>query len=226
MKQVTIISIFILLIAITAFAQTDEKSNCPTIDITPPPYAIQPGESMRFSVKFDKKLEQSNLKLLWTVDKEEIIEGQGTRELLVSTVGLNDETINAVIKIEGLPENCINSFSEVGIVAGGPQCECFIDDFGDIPNDDIKARLDNFFIRLQGDPTATGYIESWGSKRDVSKLEKLVNQHIQDRGFDKTRIVLVKSEIENEIRTRFGMIPLGVDVTEYIESLAKPKDKK
>ncbi len=75
-------------------------------------------------------------------------------------------------------------------------------------------RLDNFLITLQNDPNSTGYVINYGSKREVSRREKLFRTHFRDRNFQTDRIVFVNGGIEKRIRTRLWIVPAGADPSE------------
>jgi hypothetical protein len=65
------------------------------------------------------------------------------------------------------------------------------------------------FIRLQNDPTATGYIINYGPARQVTARERIIRSHIQLRRYDATRVVIVNGGEEAEIRTRIYIVPQG-----------------
>ncbi|MGI8669275.1 MAG: hypothetical protein ACR2J3_05410, partial [Aridibacter sp.] len=188
-----------------------EDCVCPaTVTVVPPPAAVRPGENMVFTANVVG--DSTGLRYNWDVDNGDIISGQGTTRITVNTEGRTDTTVTATLNIEGFPNDCgcIGSITETGIIAGeiGPE---LIDEFEGIPNNDVRTRLDSFFIRLQGDPTATGYIINYGSARQVAARERLIRNHIQFRGFDASRIVLVNGGVESGIRTKLWLVPQGVD---------------
>ncbi|HEY0051570.1 MAG TPA: hypothetical protein VGB68_19890 [Pyrinomonadaceae bacterium] len=84
------------------------------------------------------------------------------------------------------------------------------DTFGPLPNDDVRGRLDNYFVALRNDPTSTGYIVIDGPERAASRLETLVRNHIRFRRFDASRITIVRGDTTTpEVFTRLYVIPAG-----------------
>jgi hypothetical protein len=83
----------------------------------------------------------------WTVSAGTIESGQGTPSIVVRTaIGDAGSNVTATVEIGGLDPacNCPRSASESGPVRYDLQA-LLIDEFGNLPNDDIRGRLDNFF---------------------------------------------------------------------------------
>jgi hypothetical protein len=182
---------------------------CPTVTVTPPPAAVNSGETMTFTANVAGG-SQSDVTYEWSVDKGSIISGQGTASITVGTDGLNDETVTATVKVGGLCENCETEFSDAGIVSKVPE-PVLVDEFGPLANNDVKNRLDNFFVELNNDPNSTGYIINYGSARDVARRERLIKSHITFRSFPASRIVFVNGGVEPQIRTKLWRVPAGAD---------------
>jgi hypothetical protein len=51
-----------------------------------------------------------------------------------------------------------------------PQAARKFDEFSDIQSSDLMARLDNFAIQLQNEPTVKGFILVYRSRRDLQGL--------------------------------------------------------
>lgn len=211
MKNLISIFIFTVFLSAFSFAQASD-STCPKIAIIGPNSSINSGELMRFSVMLDETLKDSNLKFSWSSDKGEIISGQETKEVEISTEGLADETLTASIEIKNLPNVCKSRFSESGIVAGKIIRETS-DEFGDITNDDVRTRIDAFIVEIQNNPEMIGVIINYGSAKKVEKREKLIKEHLKFRKFDESSIVFKNGGIEEDIRTRVWRVPQGVDLS-------------
>src|SRR5258708_252071 len=70
------------------------------------------------------------------------------------------------------------------------------DEFGDVQNSDLMARLDNFAIQLQNDPTTKGFILIYRSRRDLPGLSNRLAMRskgylINSRGLLKERVIAV-----------------------------------
>ncbi len=215
MHRIFIALILIPILSLSAFSQDEakkEKTECPKIEIISPPSAVHPGDTMKFTVSFDEQLKVSDLELKWSVDRGKIIEGQGTKEISVSTEGLRDTTINAQLEVVGLPKSCASKFTDAGIVAG-ITCGSPLDEFGSLENDDVRARLDNLFISLQNYPKAMGHIINFGSNKEILKRKKLIKNHIKFRKFDGKRIIYINGGKEEQIRTKIWIVPAGADTS-------------
>jgi hypothetical protein len=153
---------------------------------------------------------QTDVTYDWSVDKGTIVEGQGTPVITVSTEGLVDTTVTASVVVGGLCETCPGEDSETGVVAGIIE-PILIDEFGPLANDDVRNRLDAFFVELQSNPNDTGYIINYGPPRQVAARERLIRNHIDFRNFPASRIVIVNGGDEPQIRTRLWRVPVGAE---------------
>ena len=189
---------------------------CPTLTVDGPRESVKPGETMTFTANVVGGNQQS-ITYNWEVSQGTIESGQGTPQIVVGTEGLDRTTIRATVRITGDEGcNCTNEASETGIVVPKPKPE-LVDEFGPIPNNDVKARLDIFAGRLNNDPTATGYIVNYGSARDVARREKLIRDYLVSDPtgpqIDASRLVFVNGGIESTIRTRLWFVPAGADAS-------------
>lgn len=76
-----------------------------------------------------------------------------------------------------------------------------IDEFASIPNGDLKARLDNFFVELQNRPDNEGFIVNSGPAKTILRREKLIRNYIFWRKFDSSRIKFINNGFSKEINT-------------------------
>ena len=186
-----------------------EECTCPTVSVTGPSAVVQSGETMTFTANVSGG-SQTDVTYNWSVDQGTIIEGQGTPIITVDTDGLRDTTVTASVDVGGLCGNCPGNASDTGVVAPGPEA-ILIDQFGPLPNDEVRVRIDNLFIRLQNEPNATGYIINYGPAGDVTRRERLIRDHIRLRRYDASRVVIVNGGEEAEIRTNIWLVPVGAD---------------
>jgi hypothetical protein len=209
MKKTILMAAYILLGSLCLFAQNNESS-CPQIEIVGPPAVIETGEDMKFSVSVNQAAAGSKLKYSWSIDRGSIINGQETERIVVATDGVDDTTITATVEIDGLPAGCQKTFSDTGVVVTGGHPSVF-DEFGEIPGDDIRARIDAFLISLQNNPDAYGYIINYGSPEKIAAREKLIAGHVDFRRFPVSAIHFKDGGREDKIRTRLYILPAGVD---------------
>jgi hypothetical protein len=88
------------------------------------------------------------------------------------------------------------------------------DEFPDIARNDEKARLDNFGIELQHDPTATAYVVVYpgrSSKRAEVQhhANRVVDYLVNSRGLDQRRIVTLVGPAKDELKVELWITPQG-----------------
>ncbi|MGD9588050.1 MAG: hypothetical protein AB7Q37_06825 [Pyrinomonadaceae bacterium] len=187
---------------------------CATISVTGPAGITQPGDAMTFTATVSGGT-ASNLTYNWTVTAGTIESGQGTPSITVRTTrAMANTSVTATVDVGGQDPacDCPRTDSETGGVAPNPQ-PVLIDEFGKLPNDDIRGRLDLFFAELSNNPNNQGYIINYGDDRDVAARERLINNHIAFRNFDRSRITLVRggTHESGEVYTKFYRIPPGAE---------------
>ncbi|MDT5159221.1 MAG: hypothetical protein QOH51_3578, partial [Acidobacteriota bacterium] len=100
----------------------------------------------------------------WTVSAGTISSGQGTSSITVDTTGVSGgTTITATVDVGGYDRSCSTSSS---CTVNFPLIKTprKIDEYGNIRFNDEKARLDNYAIELQNDPTSQGYLICYGGR--------------------------------------------------------------
>lgn len=148
----------------------------------------------------------------WTVSAGTIIEGQGTPSIKVDITGLAGQTVRATLSMGGYPLDCSDS-CPVQIPIPEAKCRKF-DEFPAISRNDEKARLDNFGIELQNDPTSTAYVVvSPGRSRrpgDVQRhTTRIVEYLVNSRGIDARRIVTLVGTARDELLVELWVCPQG-----------------
>jgi hypothetical protein len=88
------------------------------------------------------------------------------------------------------------------------------DEFPDISRNDEKARLDNYVIELQNDPTATAYVIVYpgrsGKKGDVQHhANRVVEYLVNSRGLDKSRIITLVGPVRDNLFVELWITPQG-----------------
>lgn len=88
------------------------------------------------------------------------------------------------------------------------------DEFGDIQVSDLKARLDNFAIRLQQEPTTKGFMIVYVSRRDLPGLSMRLAGRAKDylvnsRGIQADRLVMVDGGVTDCLTQEFWIVPPG-----------------
>jgi hypothetical protein len=184
---------------------------CPTFSISGPTGETQPGETMTFTANVSGGTAE-NITYNWTVSQGTIESGQGTPSITVRVPeGLFNSNITATVDISGtgLCEDCPRSRSETAQTAGVTTIPP-VDTFGRLPNDEVRGRLDNYFVALRNDPTSTGYILIDGTDREFNRLRTLILNHARLRRFPTDRIRIERGDTTaTEVFTRLYVIPAG-----------------
>ena len=184
---------------------------CPSLTVTGPAGITTPGDAMTFTANVTGG---PDVTYNWSVDRGVIESGQGTPSISVRTSREDaGQTVNATVTLGGLDPNCEcpATDSEAGPVDEFPDA-ILVDEFGPLANDDIRARLDQFFIELQNNPTNQGYIINYGTDAQIAARERLITNHIAFRQFDRSRITLVRGGDQGTgAYTKLYRIPPGAE---------------
>src|SRR5215204_4956481 len=186
MKQAIFATILSLFFGLSCFAQAQNQL-CAKTEGTGG--VVEAGTPMKFVATLTGKTDNLTLEYEWKVSAGMIASGQGTCAITVDTTGLAHGTnITAEVKVKGLPENCPNTASETGSVIVTQLIGEPFDRFGKLPNDEIKARVDAFFIALGNEPNAQGYIVNYGTDREIAAREKQIRDAINFRKYPSDRV--------------------------------------
>lgn len=88
------------------------------------------------------------------------------------------------------------------------------DEFGDINESYLKARLDNFAVMLQSDPVSRGFIIIYRTPRDIAGLNHRLAMRIKDylvdsRGIDRERLVSVDGGVTENLTQELWIVAPG-----------------
>lgn len=209
MKKILAASIFVLTFCLFAFGQ---KSNCPEINVNGPASYPQPEEEFSYTVTLDEKAEKLELEYVWSVDKGEIIKGQGTRQIIVKYHNFDSTTI-ATVEIKGLPKNCPSSFSDstLAIYDPIPQAK-LIDELLTSDSQIDSAKFDKITTALKDNQWSTVFIIIYADEKTPPKrLEQKqiqIRKYIKDKNVPPDRIVIVIGG-EGKDLIRLWLVPAG-----------------
>jgi hypothetical protein len=184
---------------------------CPAVEISCPT-AVAIDQPLTFTSKATGGTPGINPVYNWTVSAGTIISGQGTDTIKVDTKGLAGETVHASLSVGGYDLECAADCA-VSIPVPKLTSRRF-DEFPDISRNDEKARLDNFVIELQNDPTSTAYVivyPSKSSKRgDVQyHASRVVDYAVNARGLDQHRIITLVGPVRDQLSVELWVTPQG-----------------
>ena len=113
------------------------------------------------------------------------INGNVIKGYLIANPAQDPDTI--LVEVQGKYKNF--NLDEVLSIALASR---WIDSFGLLANNDIKARIDSFLIALQNEPNATGVIIYYtgrnGNQDFLTSKENVINGHFAKKGFDRNRV--------------------------------------
>ncbi|HEV7643182.1 MAG TPA: hypothetical protein VGO50_04500 [Pyrinomonadaceae bacterium] len=119
MKKLILLLLIAPVCCLCAFAQKKTHERCPRVSVETSFISVIDGYPMTFRARVFKA-GKSKLRYRWTLLNGEIIEGQGTPEIKVDTLGYQGEKIKATVTISGLPKRCRNRASATGFVKPKP----------------------------------------------------------------------------------------------------------
>lgn len=149
----------------------------------------------------------------WTVSAGKIISGEGTSTITVDTTGLAGQSVRATLTMGGYNTLNCTATCIVQLPPELPVCRKF-DEFPAIARNDEKARLDNYAIELQNDPSATAYVIVYPGQRgkpgEVQQhITRVVDYLANSRGIDKRRIVTIIGPTRDELMVDLWLCPQG-----------------
>ena len=147
----------------------------------------------------------------WTVSAGRIIDGQGTDTIHVDTTGLAGQPVTATLSMGGYNLDCSATCTVQFTVP--VECRKF-DEFPAISYNDEKARLDNYAIELQNDPTSTAFVIVYPGPRgrpgDVQKhTTRVVDYLVNSRGINAQRIVTLVGPARDVLIVELWLCPQG-----------------
>jgi len=183
--------------------------SCPTVSISGPTGVTAPGDTMTFVVSVSGQDVTYN----WTVSNGQIQSGQGTSSIVVSTTReMAGSNVTATVELGGLQSGCgcTTTYNETAPVASPPGIIDVEDISGPLNADAIKARIDAWYIQLNNNPGAQGYILNYGTPAEIKARRAQITKAIAFRKYDQSRITFVDGpDTGTGIRTRFVIVPPG-----------------
>jgi hypothetical protein len=185
---------------------------CPAIEIVCPTN-IATGEPLTFSSRYNGGVPANvSPNYNWTVSAGTILSGQGTDTIRVDTTGLAGQTVRASLSMGGYNLDC-SADCAVSFPLPKASSRKF-DEFPDITRNDEKARLDNYGIELQNDPTSTAYVIVYPgrtSKRGEVQhhASRVIDYLVNSRGLDQRRIVTLVGPVRDALYVELWLTPQG-----------------
>lgn len=109
---------------------------------------------------------------------------------------------------------------QIGFGQEKPKAE-LIDDMGKETCESFWSRFDSFFNLLQNEPTSTGYIIIHGKKENSLpvnlRYERLTDGIVRFRNLDRSRLIIIRGEIRDDIQIEFWKVPAGAETPTFTE---------
>lgn len=186
-----------------------DDCECATVSVNGPAGITAPGATMTFTANLTGGTQESPT-YNWTVTAGEIEAGQGTSTITVRVPAEGVNNITATVEVGGLCASCPNTGSETAGVAPPEVNPIPVDEFGKVPNDEVKVRIDNFYIELNNNPNAQGYIINYGTPAQIRARRKQITDAIKFRKYDPNRITMVDGgDTGSGVNTKFWLVPEG-----------------
>lgn len=189
--------------------------SCPSVSVDGPSGLTEIGQSMTFTASASGGTQSGSLTYNWSVSAGTITSGQGTPSITVATTSdMAGRSVTATLSLGGTDPTCScpTTFSSTSTIASPPvqrQPE-MVEEFGKLPADEVKARLDNFYNRLNADPTARGYVIIYGTPAQIKAEKAKINSGIKFRKYDATRLTFVDGPPDpSGVKIRFYVVPAG-----------------
>jgi len=184
--------------------------SCPNVYITCPD-RVELNQPVTFTSSLTGGSGNVTPNFNWTVSAGRIISGQGTPSIKVDTKGLAGQTLQATLSMGGYPLDCSASCA---VSFPMPITGKKFDEFGEISRNDEKARLDNYAIDLQNDPTSTAYVIVYPGKDTRSgqvqtQKARIVDYLVNSRGFDAGRIFTIVGPPRGYMTVELWIVPQG-----------------
>lgn len=183
---------------------------CPTVSVVCPE-AVTENAPLTFTAQLAGGTPGITATYNWTVSAGRVIDGQGTPHLTVDTTGLAGQTVRATLDIGGFGMSCPASCAvtiPVTIVSHK------FDEYYDIARNDEKARLDNYAIELQRDPTSQGYVIVYPSRKAKpnqaqARSQRIVDYLVNTRGIDTHHLTVTMGPAREDWLFELWVVPAG-----------------
>jgi hypothetical protein len=185
---------------------------CPTVSVSCPS-EVDAGGSITFTASVTGGDPNMTPTYNWSVSAGTISSGQGTSTITVNTENLGSQSVTATVNIGGADPSCNATASCTTSVKPPKRTPVKFDEYGNIRFNDEKARLDNYAIQLQNDPTSTGTIIVYGSCEGEAQQrgDRAKDYLVNTRGIEAGRITVVDGGCRSDLTVQLWIVPQGAD---------------
>jgi hypothetical protein len=181
------------------------------------PGDVKPGETIIFKAQIRSTALMNKPALNWKLTAGTIVNGQGTNEISVDTAGLGGQDVTATLEMVGVPVGCSSAASRTTRVSLPIACGLAFDQYGDLKFEDEKARLDNFAVQIQMQPTASGYIGMYAGAETYpdeasERLNRAKTYLVDFRKTEPNRVITVDCGFSSELTVQLYIVPFGASL--------------
>jgi hypothetical protein len=207
MKAVIGLSLIVLCAALSAAAQ------CPKVAGSGPDQ-VKAGAPATFTVNVSGGDPSVTPTFNWTVSAGTIESGQGTSVITVDTKEAVGLPITATADVGGFSRECSTVHSTTAFVERAAEARKFDEFSSAIKPEDLNARLDNFVIELNNDPTVQGYLIAYGGRRSkrgaaAASMAKAKAYITKTRKLNASRLAMVDGGYRDEPSFELYLVPSG-----------------
>lgn len=184
---------------------------CPTVSVSCPS-DVDAGQPITFTASVAGGDPNATLTYNWSVSAGTISSGQGTSTVTVDTTNAGGQSITATVSIGGADPSCTGTTASCTTgVKPPPKPALKFDEYGNIKFNDEKARLDNYAIQLQNDPTSTGTIIVYGSCEGEAQQrgDRAKDYLVNTRGIEAGRITVIDGGCRTDLTVQLWIVPSG-----------------
>ncbi len=183
--------------------------NCPSLSVNDQSGVTSPGSTMTFTLNGG-----GSNPVNWSVTAGTIESGQGTSTITVRVPAEGSPSnITATASLGGLDEACRCPNTAQGTGGVAPKLTGrLVDEFGTKKDDEVKAIVDNFYIELNNDPNAKGYIVIYGNPKQIAHRKAQIMKAINFRKYPLDRVIFVDGGDNGQGEyTKLWFVPAGAD---------------
>jgi hypothetical protein len=198
----------------TPAVRPEDVAYCPRVSLRGSPYIAKPSGPLSFKASVGVNVEKVSPTFAWSVSQGRIVEGQGKDTIAVELPpGASGEVV-AKVELQGYSLECpVEALATYWKTTVGVT-HFKLDEFGDIRQGDTKARLDNFAIELQNDPTLQAHLVVYGGRNgprgQAARRALQLKTYLTDtRAIDPARVFTVEGGFRDELSGELWLSPLG-----------------
>ncbi len=182
---------------------------CPTVSVSCPS-EVDAGQPITFTASVTGEGAPTPT-FNWSVSAGTISGGQGTSTITVDTTGTAGQSVTATVTIGGVDPSCNATASCTTGVKPEIRQPTKFDEYGNIRFNDEKARLDNYAIQLQNDPTSSATILVYGSCEGEAQQrgDRAKDYLVNTRGIEAGRITVVDGGCRSDLTVQLWIVPQG-----------------